>query len=96
LDIEGERAMVTLELEEGDRQLVLMALAALSLEKPGFVDALNRIAVRIDNVKDGRAELFDGFRRFRADALAPSETRGELSPELEAFGRRTTPDLPPR
>ncbi len=60
-----------LELEEGDRQLVLLALAVLSLRSPGFDDALNRIAVHIDNVSNGRAQIYDKFRETRADIELP-------------------------
>lgn len=66
---------MTLELEEGERQALLMALAHLSVERPGWDDMLNRIAVRIDNVGDGldywgrpvcgRALMYDGFRALR-------------------------------
>lgn len=51
-----------LPMDEGDRQLVLLALATLSIRSPGFDDALNRIAVRIDNVVMGRAQMYDAFR----------------------------------
>jgi hypothetical protein len=52
-----------LELDEGDRQLVLMALAHLSVERPGWDDALQRIAIRIDNTNpDGRPRMYDEFR----------------------------------
>lgn len=47
--------------EDGDRQLVLMALAHLAVERPGFDYALNKIAMNIDNVVDGRAKLYDQF-----------------------------------
>ena len=56
-----------LELEESDRQLVLLALAVLSLKSPGFDDALNRIARRIDTEKDDRAVMYDQFRELRRD-----------------------------
>ncbi len=58
---------MTFEIEEGQRQLILLALAVLSLSSPGFDFALNEIAMKIDNVKAGRAETYDGFRRLRAD-----------------------------
>lgn len=65
----GFRAQHTLELDESDRQLVLMALANLSLAAPGFDMALNLIAKNIDNVTaEGRAELYDALRRYRSDA----------------------------
>jgi hypothetical protein len=62
---ELSRRWVTLNLDESDRQLVLLALAVLSLDSPGFDDAINRIAVRIDNVENGRGQMYDDFRRYR-------------------------------
>lgn len=61
--------------DEGDRQLVLMALAHLSVERPGFDDALNRIALKIDNNNEGRAEMFDGFRDLHRRALVAERSR---------------------
>jgi len=66
--------MIALELEEEERQLVLLALAVLSLESPGFDHALNEIAKKIDNVEkvrreygtqEDRAQTFDQFREAR-------------------------------
>lgn len=48
--------------------MVLMALAHLAVERRGWDDALNRIAVRIDNVKDGRAVMYDDFRALHIAA----------------------------
>jgi hypothetical protein len=64
----------TLPLEESERQIVLMALAMLSLKHPGRDDMLNRIALRIDNDKEGRAEMFDMLRRIRSEANARKDT----------------------
>lgn len=63
-DIEGPVTIVPIQLElsEEQRQLVLLALATLALRSPGFDDALNEIACRIDNTNDGRAQMYDGFR----------------------------------
>lgn len=58
---------VSLELPEEDRQLVLMALAHLSLKRPGWDYALNLIARRIDNVLEDRAVLYDQLRRMSAE-----------------------------
>ncbi len=57
---------VTLILEEEERQVVLIALAHLSIDRPGWEDALARIARRIDNDKDGRPEMYDNFRQVLA------------------------------
>lgn len=53
-------------LDEGQRQMVIMALADLSVKSPGFDWALNEIARKIDNVVDERAVMYDDFRRLRA------------------------------
>ncbi len=58
--------MIKLEIDEGDRQLLLLALAVLSLDSPGFDYALNKIAVRIDNTEADRAIMYDSFRRLRS------------------------------
>lgn len=68
---------ISLELTEADRQLVMMALAALSLTFPGFDAALNEIALRIDNEKNGRGEMFDAMRKLRADCIFPSHLNEE-------------------
>ena len=52
------------EIEEGARQMILMALAHLSLKRPGFDYALNSIASQIDNVVDGRSQTYDRFREL--------------------------------
>jgi hypothetical protein len=64
-----------LQLEEGERQMLLMALAHLAVERPGWDDALNRIAVRIDNVKDGRAVMYDEFRAMHRRELVTGKQR---------------------
>lgn len=61
---------MTLDLDESDRQLVLLALAVLSLRSPGLDYALNRVACRIDNVESGRAEMYEAFRAARRDVEA--------------------------
>ncbi len=57
----------TLVLGEEDRQLVLLAMAVLSLVNPGFRYALEEVAGRMG--ADGVA-MFNEFRRLRADQHA--------------------------
>lgn len=64
---------MTLDLKEADRQLVLLALAQLSLCSPGFDAALNRVALQIDTENGGRAVIYDEFRRLRADLITAPE-----------------------
>jgi hypothetical protein len=65
---------VRLVLSEEDRQLVLLALAVLSLESPGLDYAANCVAVRMDNVVDGRAVMYGDFRHCRADGAPRPRT----------------------
>ena len=62
-------------IHEEERQMMLLALAKLSLERPGWDDALNRFACKHDNVKDGRAVMYDEFRKIHQ-----AEERGPLQP----------------
>jgi hypothetical protein len=59
--------LTTVTLEEEQRQALLLAMAHLSLARPGWDDLLNRIALKMDNViqvgSTDRAQLYDEFRR---------------------------------
>jgi hypothetical protein len=50
------------ELPEEERQLILLSLAICANLRPGFDDALRRIADRFDG-----APMFDNFKRLNAD-----------------------------
>lgn len=63
-----------IEIDEEERQLILSALALESTKKPGFDDALNRIALKMDNDVEGRAELYDRFRKLYAQQQFPDDT----------------------
>lgn len=54
-------------IEEEDRQSILLALAELSLRRPGWLDHLGRVADRF-----GGREMFDGFRETSADLIGPT------------------------
>lgn len=55
----------TVTVDDGQRQMIIMALADLSMKHPGFDYACNEIACLIDNVVDGRARMYDDFRALR-------------------------------
>jgi hypothetical protein len=61
-----EQAVVIVELTEEERQLCLSALAKLSVDRPGWDDALHRIALKIDTNVGGRASLFDQLRELHS------------------------------
>lgn len=59
-----------LRVDEGERQMMLLALAELSLEHPGWVAALEAIARKMDNVdENGQAKMFEQFRRNHSDPV---------------------------
>jgi hypothetical protein len=54
----------TMKIEEGERQMVLLALAKLSIERPGWMDAIERLALKMDNEREGKPEMLYEFRRL--------------------------------
>lgn len=53
----------TFKLHEEQRQIVVLALAELSIARPGWVNMLEEIAILFDNrTVDGRAQMFEQFR----------------------------------
>lgn len=74
------------QLEEEQRQIVLLALAKLSIERPGWLDAIERVALRMDNrTAQGKPELLHEFRRIHAviqeelQVTAEQEAKKELA-----------------
>jgi len=51
----------TLEIEEGERQAILLALAHLAIERPGWDDMLREIAKKMD---DDHLTLYHHFKAF--------------------------------
>ncbi len=91
----GERPhpLHPVELAEEERQMVLMALAHLSVERPGWDDALSRLARRMDGVVPENSErpiMYDEFRRLHRSRLGSlveghrSEPGDAASAEMEA------------
>jgi len=68
--------MIALLLDEGERQMLLLALAHLANERPGWDDTLNRIALRIDNVGGRRATMYDQFKTLVTGREFPVEVLG--------------------
>lgn len=67
----GEKANMkhVMRLEEGERQMVLMALAHLAVERPGWDDALQRLAMQLDNEQNNRPQMYDEFRKIHRIAV---------------------------
>lgn len=61
----------TIVIEEGDRQAILLALAELSIARPGWVFMLSEIALKMDNkTEEGFPQMFEQFRRNHSNPLA--------------------------
>lgn len=56
---------MTFELTEEDRQLLLLALALMSLRRPGFLFACTEVADQLGGIP--AQEMFKEFRRLNAD-----------------------------
>lgn len=57
---------VTVTIDEGQRQVLLLALAKLSIERPGWAWMLGELAAKFStapNIEDGR-EMFEKFREI--------------------------------
>lgn len=67
--------MYIVKVSEEERQMTVLALAELSLRRPGWLDALGRVA----DTFYGR-EMFDEFRVSSADVIA--ETTQDADREL--------------
>ena len=65
------------DIEEGDRQMLLLAIAELALSRPGWDWTLGRIA----ELLEGR-QMFEKFKRINADRVKAQ--RGPLGPGPEA------------
>ena len=71
---------MTIELEESDRQMVLLSLALCSLLRPGFRHACELIAG-----KCGGELLFTEFRRLNADQTFSRDVQRDLMEVTKAL-----------
>ena len=63
---EARIAELNVTIKEENRQIILLALAELSLRRPGWFDAIERIADKF-----GGREMFEGFRETSSDVISP-------------------------
>jgi hypothetical protein len=66
------------DLEEDQRQMVVLAIAELALSRPGWDEALGEIAEQF-----GAREMFEDFKRINADRVKASH--GPLVAGFEAL-----------
>jgi hypothetical protein len=71
-----------ISIDESQRQLVLLALATLTLERPGFDYALAEIAKLMDNrTPDDKAEMYEEFKSLNLDKFGP-QSAIQLKPRI--------------
>jgi hypothetical protein len=58
---------------EEERQALLLSLAKLSVERPGWENFLHGIACKMDDVIAGRARTYDKLREIHADTDTPGQ-----------------------
>lgn len=65
-------------IAEDQRQMIILALAKLSLERPGFLDYIEEIAGVLGDSIDGKPEMLRGLRRMQADNVPIELSRDEM------------------
>lgn len=61
---------MSIEISEEQRQLIILALARLSMERPGWFFMCERTALQMDKRKpDGSAQMFEELRQIYAAPL---------------------------
>ncbi len=79
----------TITIDEGQRQMVLLALAHLAVERPGWDMATSEVALMIDNTTEGgRPQLFDDFKRIHSGTVDPGTmpNPGDFPPTCPTCG----------
>lgn len=81
-----------IEIEEDERQVILLALAHLAVERPGWRNMLERVALKMDNPGP---ELFTKFWILRhervRDSLPEDPTPESLNRALAKFDHEDVP-----
>jgi hypothetical protein len=63
MDLQG--VMHEIKLDDGQRQMILTAMALLAIKRPGWQHALSDIALLMDNpLPDGRPQIFSEMQKF--------------------------------
>ena len=63
--------LITVTFDESERQAMLLALAALAVERPGWDYMLNLIALKMDRNIGGQAYMYTVLKDIRLRRLVP-------------------------
>ena len=76
----------TINIDEGDRQMILLALAHLAVERPGWLYATGLVAAKMDTIELDRPKMFTEFYMLRkmhvSDSLPEDPTNESVSKAL--------------
>jgi len=61
----------TVTFDESERQAIILALAHLAVDRPGWDYMLNNIAVKIDRNIEGRGMMFETLKAIKQRHLVP-------------------------
>ncbi len=87
-------AHFTVEIDEGQRQLILMALSHLAVEKPGFDHALSEIASKIDNKTENGPQMYTEFKKLHAPTHLMTLQLDAIGAVLIQQPNENTPSVP--
>jgi len=80
--------LMTITIDESQRQMILLALAHLAVERPGWLYACGETAKTMDHIEADRPKLFDEFHKLRvarvSDSLPEDPTHESVSKALNA------------
>ncbi len=66
---------ITIQIDESQRQLIILALAKLSMERPGWTNMLNETALLMDPPNEqGDSKMFTNFRHIWVSPLVEKLT----------------------
>lgn len=66
-----ESAKYTVTLDESERQAIILALAHVAVDRPGWDYMLNEIALKMDRDIEGRAMMFETLKAIKQRYLVP-------------------------
>lgn len=88
---------MTIEIDESQRQAILLALAHLAVERPGWKFMLGETAKTMDNIVAERPHMFDGFWALRHEQVRDSLPEAPTAESLNrALAKYDVPSAPKR
>jgi len=74
---------MTITIDESERQVLLLAMAHLTVERPGWEFMLTEIAKKMDDIQRGKPWLYTEFLLRRRDQVSNSLPEVATEPLLK-------------